>query len=45
MDTSLKIFFEEPFWVGVFERFSTFSAAVFNAILGIYLMKGAFACE
>lgn len=25
---------------GLFERFSTFSAVVFNAILGIYLMKG-----
>ena len=28
---------------GLFERFSTFSAVVFNAILGIYLMKDAFA--
>lgn len=27
---------------GLFERFSTFSAVVFNAILGIYLMKGRF---
>ena len=27
---------------GLFERFSTFSAVVFNAILGIYLMKDAF---
>lgn len=26
---------------GLFERFSTFSAVVFNAILGIYLMKGS----
>lgn len=25
---------------GIFERFSTFSAVVFNAILGIYLLKG-----
>ena len=30
---------------GLFERFSTFSVVVFNAILGIYLMKGAFECE
>lgn len=28
---------------GLFERFSTFSAVVFNAVLGAYLMKGAFA--
>ena len=27
---------------GLFERFSTSSAVVFNAILGIYLMKGRF---
>ncbi len=27
---------------GLFERFSTFSAVVFNAILGVYLVKGAF---
>ena len=27
---------------GLFERFSTFSAVVFNAILGIHLMKGRF---
>ena len=27
---------------GLFERFSTFSAVVFNAVLGIYLMKGRF---
>ena len=27
---------------GLFERFSTFSAVVFNAVLGIYLMKGCF---
>ena len=27
---------------GLFERFSTFSAVVFNAVLGIYLMKGLF---
>lgn len=30
---------------GLFERFSTFSAVVFNAVLGIYLMKGAFCFE
>ncbi|MBR3016243.1 MAG: DUF998 domain-containing protein [Clostridia bacterium] len=27
---------------GLFERFSTFSAVVFNAALGVYLFKGAF---
>lgn len=27
---------------GLFERFSTFSAVVFNAVLGIYLMRGRF---
>lgn len=27
---------------GLFERFSTFSAVVFNAVLGIYLMRGYF---
>lgn len=27
---------------GLFERFSTFSAVVFNAVLGCYLMKGRF---
>ena len=27
---------------GLFERFSTFSAVVFNGVLGIYLMKGSF---
>ncbi|ORX84287.1 hypothetical protein BCR32DRAFT_266419 [Anaeromyces robustus] len=27
---------------GIFERFSTFSVVIFNAILGIYLMKGKF---
>ena len=27
---------------GLFERFSTFSAVVFNAVLGVYLLKGAF---
>lgn len=27
---------------GLFERFSTFSAVIFNAVLGIYLLKGAF---
>lgn len=31
---------------GLFERFSTFSAVVFNAVLGIHLMKGRFdACQ
>lgn len=30
---------------GLFERFSTFSAVVFNAVLGIYLMKGRFTYE
>lgn len=30
---------------GLFERFSTFSAVVFNAILGIYLMKGRFSLK
>ena len=27
---------------GLFERFSTFSAVIFNAILGIYLLRGNF---
>ena len=27
---------------GLFERFSTFSAVVFNAVLGVYLMRGRF---
>lgn len=27
---------------GLFERFGTFSAVVFNSVLGIYLMKGRF---
>ena len=27
---------------GLFERFSTFSAVLFNAVLGIYLAKGRF---
>ncbi len=27
---------------GLFERFSTFSAVVFNAILGVYLLRGTF---
>ena len=27
---------------GLFERFSTFSAVVFNMVLGIYLLKGKF---
>ena len=30
---------------GLFERFSTFSVVIFNAILGFYLMKGAFERE
>lgn len=30
---------------GLFERFSTFSAVVFNAVLGIYLMKGRLTYE
>ena len=30
---------------GLFERFSTFSAVVFNAVLGIYLMKGRFTSQ
>lgn len=30
---------------GLFERFSTFSAVVFNAVLGIYLMSGRFTDE
>ena len=30
---------------GLFERISTFSAVVFNAVLGIYLMKGRFTYE
>ena len=30
---------------GLFERFSTFSAVVFNAILGIYLLKDAFPAQ
>ena len=30
---------------GLFERFSTFSAVVFNAVLGIYLMSGWFTDE
>ena len=27
---------------GIFERFSTFSAVVFNAVLGVYLLRGKF---
>ena len=27
---------------GLFERFSTFSAVNFNAVLGVYLLKGKF---
>ena len=30
---------------GLFERFSTFSAVVFNGVLGIYLMKGRLSVE
>ena len=30
---------------GLFERFSTFSAVVFNAVLGVYLWKGAFSAQ
>lgn len=30
---------------GLFERFSTFSAVVFNAVLGIYLWRGLFTTE
>ena len=30
---------------GLFERFSTFLAVVFNAVLGIYLMKGRFSLK
>ncbi|MCR5653877.1 MAG: hypothetical protein K6F88_08785 [Ruminococcus sp.] len=30
---------------GLFERFSTFSAVVFNTVLGIYLLKGTFENE
>lgn len=30
---------------GLFERFSTFSAVVFNGVLGIFLMKGRFSME
>ena len=30
---------------GLFERFSTFSAVVFNGVLGIYLMKGRFTLQ
>ena len=30
---------------GLFERFSTFSAVVFNAILGVYLLKGMFPAQ
>ena len=29
----------------LFERFSTFSAVVFNAVLGMYLLKGAFPAQ
>ena len=30
---------------GLFERFSTFSAVVFNCVLGVYLMKGYFSMK
>ena len=30
---------------GLFERFSTFSAVVFNAVLGVYLLRGKFENE
>ena len=30
---------------GLFERFSTFSAVVFNAVLGVWLMSGRFAVQ
>lgn len=30
---------------GLFERFSTFSAVIFNAVLGVYLMRGKFDFE
>lgn len=30
---------------GLFERFSTFSAVVFNGVLGIYLMMGRFSMK
>ena len=30
---------------GLFERFSTFSAVVFNGVLGVYLMRGKFEVE
>ena len=31
-----------PPFFGLFERFSTFSAVIFNAVLGIYLIMGKF---
>ena len=30
---------------GLFERFSTFSAVIFNAVLGVYLLKGRFPAQ
>ena len=30
---------------GIFERFSTFSAVIFNAVLGVYLLTGRFERE
>ena len=30
---------------GLFERFSTFSAVIFNAVLGTYLLKDAFSVQ
>ena len=31
-----------PTFFGLFERFSTFSSVIFNAVLGIYLIMGKF---
>ena len=31
-----------PPFFGLFERFSTFSSVIFNAVLGIYLIMGKF---
>ena len=30
---------------GLFERFSTFSAVIFNAVLGLYLLRGDLNCD
>ena len=35
----MKVF---PPFFGLFERFSTFSPVIFNAVLGIYLIMGKF---